>query len=1028
MIIYAWRFGLAIVLILTVCISFWVGSRYPALNEKAMMASHASVADTISMWPVLKVQESDPMWKKIAYTSVNWANDNKKGMSFGVVLGGLFLTLLSYIRIRQRSSLMLDTLYGFILGSPIGVCVNCAAPVFKGVLQSRRAELAFAMMLSSPTMNIVVLTMVFTLFPLYMGVIKVLFTLVTIFIGVPLISKLLSANHELRDFVNIDTHNELVGNNCETKVVEPFHTAFLGFLKDILRNVWFIIKRTVPLMAVAGFLGSVVSHLIPLDSMMNAQGFPVILLVAVVGTFLPVPIAFDIILTNALFTAGLSPQLTLILLCTLGIFSAYSFLIVWNSASKQWAMSIAGLAMALGVLLGVSGSTLHTKLYIEPNIDKYQAAAKIIGMTRNEGPISTHISPAKGLEVASIYEDDTILVTKILLPKDKVVSEKFEQLEGQSIGLDRGFIYGIRDYPDPFWIGRGTGAGDYNRDGWPDIAFGSDEGIMLYRNIGGTFQRDKLMHPDIVAMRVYAVAFVDFNNDGWLDLFFTSFMNGNFILINHQGKYDSAPLKVPNNKGILTISPSLADIDRDGWIDIFNGNMSLGIITGFKTYGSGRINSISWGLPGLKFEETIIDSKDGETMSSLLSDFNDDGAIDLYYANDFVVPDRLFQGQGTRQLSPWPLSSSGLSSPFFSMSVDTGDFNNDLRTDFVATGTIQTKEGLKENIDGLSFSEYGALKDDVSICDTIENESFRKSCILNLKTNHLIPFYTSKNLNIDDCKVMNDELSKQDCLLSVMWLIVTQNEYKADCEAKFSFDAEIKQVCQLLQVDRKPYDRSEFANEMPQVDTAHIFLGLGNHKFLPGNERKEIYDHPGGWTWHTKIFDMDNDGWQDIFNAEGAVRKGQFGFNVAMHNQQEKGFMQKQFSWNLDNNFQLFSFAVIDFDLDGDLDIIGNSSMGPVQVYENQLSSNNMVSLTFERSGLNRFLLGGRVYIKNDSGLKMRDIKMGGGYQSFDPTTVHFGLGKDDSIQEIILRTPEGKKMAWDLELPAGRYHLLIKN
>ena len=235
MIIYVWRLGIALTIIVLVCVGFWLGSRYPDLNEKAMMAGSASVADTISMWPIFKIQESDPLWLKIIYTSINWANDNKKGMAFGVILGGLFLTALSYLRINQKSSRFLDTFYGFLLGSPIGVCVNCAAPVFKGVLQSKRAELAFAMMLSSPTMNIVVLTMVFTLFPLYMGIVKVIFTMAMIFIGVPLISKILGINHELRDLVSIDSHNQQLGNSCDTRVMETLPDALKGVVVDMAK-------------------------------------------------------------------------------------------------------------------------------------------------------------------------------------------------------------------------------------------------------------------------------------------------------------------------------------------------------------------------------------------------------------------------------------------------------------------------------------------------------------------------------------------------------------------------------------------------------------------------------------------------------------------------------------------------------------------------------------------------------------------------------------------------------------------------
>ena len=221
------------------------------------------------------------------------------------------------------------------------------------------------------------------------------------------------------------------------------------------KNVWYIASRTVPLMAVAGIMGAVVSHVIPLDALVNAKGVGAILLVALCGTFLPVPIAFDVILTNALFTAGLPPELCLILLCTLGIFSAYSFMIVWTSASRQWAMSLAGVAIVLGITIGLTGEFFHKTLYIEHNIAKYEAAANIV--TRGErlgaSPESTpSSSEAPSLSLTQLFEDDKSIVSRYgeRSSSGKNNSGQFHKMEGGAIGLDRGFVYGIRDYPDPF--------------------------------------------------------------------------------------------------------------------------------------------------------------------------------------------------------------------------------------------------------------------------------------------------------------------------------------------------------------------------------------------------------------------------------------------------------------------------------------------------------------------------------------------------------------------------------------------------
>jgi hypothetical protein len=72
-----------------------------------------------------------------------------------------------------------------------------------------------------------------------------------------------------------------------------------------------------------------------------------------IGTFLPVPMAFDVAVAFVLMSRGVPLPYVVTLLCTLGIFSVYSFLILgriwtWRSAAKVY-----GSVMGLGILAGV---------------------------------------------------------------------------------------------------------------------------------------------------------------------------------------------------------------------------------------------------------------------------------------------------------------------------------------------------------------------------------------------------------------------------------------------------------------------------------------------------------------------------------------------------------------------------------------------------------------------------------------------------------------------------------------------------
>lgn len=1021
MLIYRGRFVYILLAVVALCAYFWIFSRYPDLDRKASLAGHATIADTIAMFPILEVKANDPLWKKVIYTTINWAHDNRKGMTFGVILGALFVTIFGYLRLDPGRSSFMRTLQGFLLGTPLGVCVNCAAPVFKGVLSSREKELAFAMMLSSPTMNFVVLTMTFTLFPFYMAVTKVAFTLAMVFIAIPLIARLLGREHKLVDLDKIKAQAGPIGCELGGPVKEAAGPALIGALRDFLRNLWSLGKATVPLMLVAGFLGSFISHIVPLERIIGHAGIGVTLLTAAVGLFLPVPMAFDVILTNALFHAGLSPSLSLVLLCTLGIFSSYSFLITWRCASRQWATGISASAYGLAVVLGLAGAWMHTNFYVEPNIRDFQALQPATPPVRPTLALSAKSAPitAPTLTQEIAYEDADVRIIKYPFLARTPSVGKFVKKEGPELGLVRGFTYGIRDYPDPFWIGRGTASGDYKNNGWPGVAFGSDEGVFLYENIGGRFVLDPGLPAELKQYRVYAVAFVDWTGSGWLDLFVTTFNHGNFLIRNHGGKFASQLEPVPNGRGILTVSPTIGAFGADGSLGIYNGNMALGVITAFSRFGAGRRNSLIL-RNSSGFIEEMMPELDGETMATLASDFNGDGFIDVYVGNDFIVPDYLFFGNSEAKLTSAPESlRQSLATPFFSMSIDTGDLNNDLIMDFVSTGTTNVEAWVgKGAIDGMPPSVYAKPEGGLDDCAKIQDDYYRNNCLVNRKTDHLIPFYENRNLRINDCKQLTDPVAFDDCLLSIMWMIVTNNAKTDNCARDFGFDRHIQEVCEIYVRRGQPYQTEDFVNDIPQIGTAVLFYGKSDGSFRPAP-----FDHPGGWTWSTKIADFDNDGWQDVFNAEGAIRVGEYGFNVFMHNKAGQGFEQRQFSLQLDDPLPLYSFTLIDYNHDGRLDIIGNSSLGPVQVYENQLAEGHSVAIGITQPGPNSRAINGRILITDESGNKqIREIKAGGGYQSFDDYRTWFGLGQSKALQSIKVQI-NGREKEITTSLPADAFY-----
>ncbi len=347
-----------VAVIIATAVTFWSGSRYPSLDEKAIMGGSAQLEDPLSFEASIQIQPNDSTFRRIVYTTINWIETNLEGMAFGLMIGACLLTLIGMIPARGHSNGFVNTLIGVAVGAPLGVCVNCSAPVAKGMHDGgARLETTLATMFSSPTLNIIVLTMLFAIFPLYLTVIKLVLTLTFILLLMPLLARWVFKEERTQTYD--DTVCAVPQVSAPSKA-EGVLSAIRGASILIGRNLAYLVIRTVPLMLLAGFLGAVVVHLLPLPTLLDYEpGVVSVLVVALIGIFLPVPVAFDIVLVAVLVSAGAPMIYSMTLLFTLGIFSVYPFFIIWNTISRRVAVVLTVVLLGLGLIGGIIAENIH---------------------------------------------------------------------------------------------------------------------------------------------------------------------------------------------------------------------------------------------------------------------------------------------------------------------------------------------------------------------------------------------------------------------------------------------------------------------------------------------------------------------------------------------------------------------------------------------------------------------------------------------------------------------------------------------
>ena len=225
------------------------------------------------------------------------------------------------------------------------------------------------------------------------------------------------------------------------------------------------------------------------------------------------------------------------------------------------------------------------------------------------------------------------------------------------------------------------------------------------------------------------VAAGDVDNDGWIDLYVTNFGRNQLFRNRGDGTFADVSSQSGADDPGWSVSSAFVDYDRDGWLDLFVGNY-----VNYSTDANVPCRSVA-GMPDYcapfvyppqpsrllrnRGDGTFADvtaaaglaREFGPALGVATADFNGDGWIDIYVAND-LQPNQLWANQhdgtfvNTALLGGAALGFNG--EPKSSMGVDAADFDHDGDEDLFVTELTGQGADLYVNDGAVGFTERSA--------------------------------------------------------------------------------------------------------------------------------------------------------------------------------------------------------------------------------------------------------------------------------------------------------------------------------
>lgn len=500
------------------------------------------------------------------------------------------------------------------------------------------------------------------------------------------------------------------------------------------------------------------------------------------------------------------------------------------------------------------------------------------------------------------------------------------------------------------------------------------------RHSGVTFvlQNGTTEDKPIIDSILGGVALLDYDNDGYLDIYFTNgaslpglsktgpaFYN-RLYHNNHDGTFTDVTDRAGVRGAGYSIGAAAADFDNDGWTDLYVTGINRNIL--YRNNGDGTFTDVT----EYARVSGVLNGKKMLSVSAAWIDYDNDGRLDLFVSNylDWTPQNSRVCGPVGKRLSCPPSMYAGEANILYHNNGD-GTFTD-----------VSEKMGIAGQIGkgmGVAIADYdGDGWMDIFVAnDNERNFLFRNR---NGKRFDEIGVESSVAFNDDGVPVSGMGVDFRD----------------------WSNDGNPSVFVTALGGETFPMFRND-GNGLFHVDTYGAKLGFPSFR-MSG--------------WGAGIYDFDNDGYKDLFSANSHVSENA-NLDPQQHYRQPNAVfrnLKNGMFTNVSAQAGLTSAAAHrgcafgDLNNDGKIDIAVSAIGSAAELlYNTSLPGNHWITIQTIGVKSNRDGIGTRIKITGKSGVvQYNHVTTAGSYASSSDKRVHFGLGSDPLIKEIELRWPSG--------------------